>query len=89
MKLVINTCYGGFETPEGFDALYSDEDNFGIDRDDPRLVEYCESHPDELKFGCTHLSIVELPDTATDYYINEYDGAEEVIYVLNGKLHWL
>ena len=88
MKPVINTCYGGFNTPKGFDALCSDTDSWDIDRDDPRLVEYCEAHPDELQFGCTHLSVVELPDTATDYYVNEYDGAEEVIYVLIGKLKW-
>ena len=88
MKLVINTCYGGFHTPKGFKALYPDTDDWEIDRADPRLVEYCEAYPDELKFSCTHLSVVELPDTATDYYINEYDGAEEVIYVVNGKLEW-
>lgn len=88
MKLVINTCYGGFHAPKGFCTLYPDIDDWDIDRDDPRLIEYCEAHPDELKFSCTHLKVVELPSTATDYYINDYDGAEEVIYVLNGKLEW-
>lgn len=33
------------------------------------------------------LRVVEIPDEATDYMINEYDGSENVIYVLNGKLH--
>ena len=89
MKLVINACYGGFHTPKGFKALYPDTDAWDIDRADPRLVEYCENHPDELKFGFTKLKVMELPDGTTDHYINDYDGAEEIIYVLNGKLHWL
>ena len=88
MKIVINTCYGGFHTPNGFKALYPDTNDWDIDRSDPCLVKYCEAHPDELKFRFTHLRVVELPDTTTDYYINEYDGAEDVIYVLNGKLEW-
>ena len=88
MKLIINTCYGGFHTPNGFKVLYPNTNDCDIDRDDPRLIEYCEAHPDELRFGCTRLKVVELPDTTTDYYIDEYDGAEEVIYVLNGKLEW-
>ena len=37
---------------------------------------------------CANLRIVEIPDDYTDYYINEYDGAETLIYVKDGKLHW-
>ena len=32
------------------------------------------------------LVVEEIPDTATDYMISEYDGAEEVYYVLDGKI---
>jgi nitroreductase len=47
------------------------------------LVAFVESHPDE----CGDLEVVEIPDTATDWEIDEYDGWESVVYVVNGKLH--
>jgi len=88
MKIVVNSCYGGFHVPQGFLALHPDADEWDIPRTDPDLIEYCESHPDELKFHCTDLRVIEFPDTATDWYVNEYDGAEDLIYVLDGKLEW-
>jgi hypothetical protein len=32
------------------------------------------------------LVVVEIPDNATDWNIEEYDGLETVIYVLNGRI---
>ena len=32
------------------------------------------------------LVVKEIPDNATDYMITEYDGAEGIIYVVDGKL---
>ena len=31
--------------------------------------------------------IVELPSETTDYYIDEYDGYNQLIYVVDGKLN--
>lgn len=83
MKLVINKDFGGFG--------YGCKGNcraialmFEEERNAPELVEMVETMP-EL---CGDLRIVEIPDTATDYHINEYDGFESVIYVVNGKLQW-
>lgn len=36
-----------------------------------------------------HLIVVEIPDESTDYYIEDYDGVESVIYVVDGKIHVL
>ena len=58
MKMIINTCFGGFGVREDVDGY------------------------------CAELEVVEIPDGATDYYLNEYDGMESIIYVLDGKLHW-
>jgi hypothetical protein len=33
--------------------------------------------------------VVEIPNEATDYEILEYDGLEEVVCVIDGKLHWI
>ncbi len=95
MKLVINTCYGGFGIkPEiikkyGFnkrdllDYRYEKES-----RTDKKLIELIESGVD-CNGTCSKLAVVEIPDEATDYYIEEYDGAENVLYVLDGKIHFL
>jgi hypothetical protein len=82
MKLVINGTYGGygFGVADEFEALvekYEDE------RTALELIAFVEEHPDD----CGDLEVVEIPDEATDYLINEYDGAETVYYVVDGKIH--
>lgn len=92
MKLVINTCYGGFRiNPEiakkyGFnkrDSVYCD----GI-RTNKKLIELIESGID-CNGMCSQLAVVEIPDEATDYCIEEYDGEEYILYVIDGKIHHL
>ena len=84
MKLVLNQDYGGFgygvaEEFEDFVVGFSDNE----DRANPELVAFVESHPNE----CGDLKVVEIPDTATDWEIDECDGWESVIYVVDGKIH--
>lgn len=83
MKLVLNKNYGGFGygckgNCEAIARMFEEE------RNAPELVEMVEVMP-EL---CGDLCIVEIPDTTTDYHIDECDGFESVVYVVNGKLHW-
>jgi hypothetical protein len=84
MKLVLNKDYGGFgygvaDEFEDFVRGFSDDE----DRANPELVAFVESHPNE----CGDLAVVEISDTATDWEIDEYDGWESVIYVVDGKIH--
>jgi hypothetical protein len=82
MRIVINARYGGYgyRVPEKYDyLLYAYE----YERNHHKLVEFVENHPDE----CGDLKICEVPDEATDWMIDERDGNEQVIYVLNGRLH--
>ena len=95
MKLVINTCYGGFGIkPEivkeyGFDKRALLDYRYEKEsRTDKKLIELIESGID-CNSECSELAVVEIPDEATDYYIEEYDGAENVLYVLDGKIHAL
>jgi hypothetical protein len=83
MKIVINNAYGGYgcDVAEEFEELVWQYEN---DRTAPELVEFVENHPKE----CGDLTVVEIPDTATDYYINEYDGYESVLFVVDGKICW-
>ena len=84
MKIVVNKDYGGF----GYGVADEHEDfvrGFANDEDraNPELVAFVESHPND----CGDLEVVEIPDTATDWEIDEYDGLESVTYVVDGKLY--
>ena len=88
MKIVINNCFGGFRLSDDFLDKYGKEFR-ELKRNDPELVAAIEEFGEEESSGYySKLHIVEIPDDSTDYYVHEYDGAEDVIYVKDGKLHW-
>ena len=88
MKFVINKCFGGYELSQDFLDKYGEELSV-LKRNNPKLVSAVEEFGEDKASGfCANLRIVEIPDDYTDYYINEYDGAETLIYVKDGKLHW-
>lgn len=88
MKIVINSCYGGFSLSKqavktlGLESPYDE-----INRNDPRLIKLVEEDA-PVSGRNAKLEVFEIPDEATDWTMNEYDGWEEIIYVLNGKLYW-
>ena len=86
MKIVINVRYGGFSLPTEFCEKYHMDKYDDINRTDKRLVDFVESYKNGVEVSCGKLVVEEIPDTATDYMISEYDGAEEVYYVLDGKI---
>lgn len=83
MKYVINNEFGGFDIPEevmkennwGISYLYSEEI-----RTDIKLIKWVENHPNY------ELSVVDIPEEATDFMVNNYDGKETVYTVINGKI---
>ena len=84
MKIVINNDYGGFgllnwDDDDQFSDIVKKYEN---DRTNPVLVAVVENN------HIGDLVVVEIPDGATDWIINEYDGLETVIYVLNGKIYY-
>lgn len=89
MKMVINNCFGGFSLSDaavqqlGLNSPYS-----YIDRCDERLVALVEQDADAVNGWCARLKVVEIPDEATDTYLEEYDGAERLLYVLDGHIHF-
>lgn len=89
MKIVINDYFGGYGLSEGFLEKYGEEFE-ELERNDPRLVAAIEEFgEEESSDDYAKIRIVEIPDDATDYSIEEYDGAESIIYVKDGKLHWV
>jgi len=81
MKIVINTCYGGFGLSKQALALFNErsgtvvayEDK--IMRDDPILVEVVEQLGEDAADRFAELKVVEVPDDV-QWQIEDYDGKE-------------
>lgn len=86
MKMVISVSFEGFRIPqEVWEMVKSTKCEHPDDiRTDPRLIDWVLHNPDQ----CDSLIVVEVPDGYTDYYIEEYDGWESLLYVLNGKIYF-
>ena len=83
MKIVINADFGGYgcDVSEQYVDLV---DRYEGDRTNPELVSFVENHPDD----CGDLAVMTIPDNATDWDIQDYDGNEDLIYVVDGKIHY-
>lgn len=88
MKIVINKCFGGFSLSDtAVKALHLDGPYDYIERTDAKLVRLVEIDAEAMGGRCAKLSVVEIPDTATDWELDEYDGAESITYVVGGKIY--
>ena len=91
MKIVINKCYGGASlSKEAYELLGLEWDGYGYhainDRTDGKLISCVETLGDKASGNFASLAVVEIPNDATDWRVNEYDGYESIIAVVNGKL---
>lgn len=90
MKIVINNCFGGFSLSESAKQFLRLESVYSvIERTDPLLVGLVEADAQRASGEYARLKVVEIPDTATDWELDDYDGAESIIYVVDGKIHHL
>jgi len=89
MKIVINSCFGGFGLSEfAVKALGLEDKYSSIDRTDPALIYIIEKFGSKACSGyCAKLEVAEIPDNATDWELDEYDGSESITYVVDGKIH--
>lgn len=78
-KILVNTSFGGFGLKDEYKPY--------VGREDEKLIALVEQGVD-IGDNYAEIGIAEIPDNATDYYINEYDGKEEVLYVLDGKIRF-
>ena len=92
MTFVLNKCYGGFGLSDfacehlGLEAEwdYDYRDNLMVDALASLITEF---GSEKCSGDFARLQVVTIPDEATDFEVNEYDGIEELTYVINGKLH--
>ena len=87
MKIVINVCFGGFSIKEEIANQYG-FNNYSESRTNKKLIELIESGVDCNGY-CAKLAVVDIPDQATDYFIDDYDGCERIVYVVDGKIHFI
>lgn len=83
MKIVINATYGAYIVPDYVrDALQCRVwDSSLAVRTSEAFLTYVREHPED------DFAIAIIPDDATDFMIQEYDGSETVYYVQDGKIH--
>ena len=91
MTFILNKCYGGWSISDfameqlGLDSNYPDMDEV----DEKKLARLINEYGSEKCSGCSaKLKVIEIPDNATDWDIEDYDGVERIVYVVNGKLNY-
>ena len=91
MKIVANRCFGGYSLSRqamdklGVDSTYAFV--WSEERNTPALVKVVDELGIAASGDCADLEIIEIPDSATDWLIEDYDGMETVLYVFDGKIH--
>ena len=90
MKVIINECYGGFGTA-GPRAAWEERNRWQKNvRTDPEAIEILRKYGSKAcSAHYAELVIMTIPDAATDWEIDEYDGCESITYVLDGKIFHL
>ena len=83
VRVVINTCYGGFSLSERAQKRFEEysgeviKQEFSDFRASPHLVRVVEELGDAANGTCARLQVVDVPDDV-EWQIDEYDGAEWV-----------
>lgn len=86
MKVLYNTCYGGFGVSQKAIDLFNErrpeahvEYSFEMEeyRSDPILIDIVNELGEEARRSCSKLAVAEFPD-GYDYWIEDYDGVETV-----------
>lgn len=85
MKIVVNSCVGGFGVNREILKKYNIQMDREKIRTDEKLIQLIESGVN-CNTDFSKLEIVDIPSEATDYYVENHDGLEIVLYVLDGKI---
>lgn len=88
MKFVLNKCYGGASLSDDAVKALGRDGYYDFKRQDADLIALIEEKGSEFCSGdCSHLFVVTVPEEATDWEIEDYDGIETIVYVVDGKLY--
>lgn len=99
MKILLNKCYGGFGFNYMDERLLDDISNvtekdvswdslaFRTNKDVIKIIEEYTKKGFNINSDYSDIKVFELPDGITDFAIQDYDGFETCIYVLNGEMY--
>lgn len=88
MKVLFNNCYGGFKFSKAFMKAHPEIEGKEYSCTSPELIKMVEDFGlEQASDNFSALAVAEVPDEATDWWIDEYDGYESVYYVIDGKRH--
>lgn len=94
MKILVNRSYGIFGFSKEFRTEYADllgPRKRHLDkswRENEEVIAAVETFGiDKASDWGSKLQIVEIPNEVTDWEVLDYDGCEEVIYVLDGRIY--
>ena len=97
MKIVLNRCYGGFGLSDKAKELLESLVGSEVSLTDIRYNKECRTSRDLIKVvetmgsdansAFSNLKIIRIPNNTTDWDIVEYDGLEDIVYVVDGKIH--
>ena len=86
MKVIINDCFGGFGIDENvvLGLGYSKYDRYSDAlRTDPRIIAMVENG-ENVGTPYSDLVVATIPDDVSDWWLEEYDGLEELWYIACG-----
>ena len=87
MQIILNKDYGGFMVPDEIcKLLHCDQFDTSMSiRTNPTFIQWIKQ---KKKNGeDTDFRVVEIPDNASDYLIEDFDGDEWMYFVVNGKIY--
>ena len=85
MKMVIVRDYADYTLTLECLAYVGTFDESEVEPNDPKLIEFIEENG--INATGTGIKLVEIPNNATDWEIEEEDGEEFVKYVFNGQMY--
>lgn len=87
MKIIINTCYGGFGVSEEWAKDHNIKDRYNSDilRHNTDLINAIEAGG-KVNAPFSRLKVIEIPADSTYYEVEDYDGYEWIACVINGKI---
>ena len=88
MEIVLNRKFGSFSISDFAKEKLGIDTNRPYDmRTDERFIDLIKEYGSSQVSGrFANLQIFEMPENTTDYIVNEYDGFEILIYVVDGKI---
>ena len=83
LEVVLHKSHKGFILPDEFCVKYNRDKYDDVDSDDPEFVKFLKEHDGQFD----DWKLLKIPGDVTDWFVDEYDGWECIIYCINGHIY--